>query len=223
MLGKQAEVCFEFLLKHSKRYQLHAANIQIQGETQTLGELDYLVFDSKTNKTLHIELACKFYLFDDSLGPKYTAKWIGPNRKDTLQEKLDKVKEKQFPLLYASETAVALKELQLNIAEIEQQVCIKSFLFLPKYFNKEQLPEYYQECVVGTYLPFSEFDTEESSDAQFAIPDKKQWLLSPESLTDWFSFSEAKERVSSLIAKKKSPLVYKKQKGIVEKFFVVWW
>ena len=68
MLGKQAETCFEFLLKQSKRYQLLAANIQIQGEIKTLGELDYLVFDSETSKTLHIELACKFYLFDVSLG-----------------------------------------------------------------------------------------------------------------------------------------------------------
>ena len=222
MLGKQAEACFEYLLKNSKNYQLLAANIQIQGETKTLGELDYLVFDTETKKTLHIELACKFYLFDDSLGPNYNAKWIGPNRKDTLQEKLDKVKEKQFPLLYAPETAVALKELHLDIPEVEQQVCIKSFLFLPKDFNKEQLPEPYQSCVVGTYISFSEFK-EEQADALFAIPDKKQWLLPPESLPDWLSFSDAKERISSLIDTKKSPLVYKKQKGILEKFFVIWW
>ncbi|PVW14557.1 DUF1853 family protein [Marixanthomonas spongiae] len=223
MLGKQAEACFEFLLKQSKRYRLLAANTQIQGETQTLGELDYLVFDTKTNKTLHIELACKFYLFDDRLGPSYEAKWIGPNRKDRLQEKLDKVKEKQFPLLHASETAAILEGLKLDVNTIEQQVCIKSFLFIPKNFNIEKFPKQYQDCVLGTYIPFLEFESEENPEAQFAIPDKKQWLLPPKNLTEWFSFSEAEERVSVLIHLKKSPLVYKKQKGKLEKFFVVWW
>lgn len=223
MLGKQAETCFKFLLKHSKRYQLLTANIQIQSETNTLGELDYLVFDSKTGKTLHIELACKFYLFDDRLGPSYEAKWIGPNRKDTLKEKLDKIHEKQFPLLYAPETAKVLKSLKLDITTIEQQVCIKSFLFLPKGFNKEQLSRYYQDCVVGRYFSFSEFVNEEDSDTQFAIPDKKQWLLPPDSLTEWVTFSEAKKKLSSLLSNKKSPLVYKKQKGALKKFFVVWW
>ncbi len=222
MLGKQAEACFEYLLNNSKNHQLLAANIQIQGETKTLGELDYLVFDTETEKTLHIELACKFYLFDDSLGPDYEAKWIGPNRKDTLKEKLEKIKEKQFPLLFAPETRTALKDLQLDIAKIEQQICIKSFLFLPKGFNKEELPKPYQNCVVGTYISFSELK-EEQAGALFAVPDKKQWLLPPENLPDWYSFSEAKEYISILINNKKSPLVYKKQKGIFEKFFVVWW
>lgn len=223
MLGKQAETCFEFLLKQSKRYQLLAANIQIQGETKTLGELDYLIYDTETQKTLHIELACKFYLFDDNLGPNSEAKWIGPNRKDTLQEKLDKVTEKQFPLLFAPETADFLKDLHLDIATIEQQVCIKSFLFLPKDFNKEKFSKHYQECIVGTYIPFSEFETEENSGALFAIPDKKEWLIPPENLTEWYSFVEAKENIVSLVTNKKSPLVYKKQKDTLEKFFVVWW
>tara|TARA_R100000306_G_scaffold11683_3_gene13777 strand:- start:1391 stop:2062 length:672 start_codon:yes stop_codon:yes gene_type:complete len=223
MLGKQAETCFEFLLKQSKRYQLLAANIQIQGEIKTLGELDYLVFDSETSKTLHIELACKFYLFDVSLGCTLEEKWIGPNRKDTLQEKLDKVAEKQFPLLYAPETAVALKNLHLDMSSVDQQVCIKSFLFLPKNFNRKKLPKHYQECVVGTYIPFSEFDTEENSSALYTIPDKKEWLLPPENLTEWFSFSETKEKIASLVTNKKTPLVYKKQKDTLGKFFVVWW
>ena len=222
MLGKQAEVCFEYIIKHSKRYQLLAANIQIQGKTKTLGELDYLIFDTETNKTLHIELACKFYLFDDNLGPEDAAKWIGPNRKDTLEEKLEKVKEKQFPLLYTSETATLLNDLKLNSTTIEQQLCIKSFLFIPKHFRKEQLPTYYQDCLMGTYISFSEFNPEDD-EAQYALPDKKQWLLPPENIKNWYFFTDAKESITKLLCNKKSPLVYKKQKGKIEKFFVVWW
>ncbi len=77
MLGKQAEYLFENWLKHSQRFQLLAANIQIQGETKTLGELDYVVRAIETNETLHIELACKFYVLDETLGTKVSAQWIG--------------------------------------------------------------------------------------------------------------------------------------------------
>lgn len=222
MLGKQAEAMFEYILKQSKRYKLLAANVQIQGTQETLGELDYLIFDTITNNTLHIELACKFYLFDDGLGPTFESKWIGPNRKDTLQEKLDKVKKKQFPLLYTPESLETLKHVQIDFAAIKQQLYIKSFLFVPKDFRKEQLAKRYQDGVVGTYISFSEFSTEETS-ALYAIPDKKEWLLPPEQITNWVSFSEAKQTIEKLINTKRAPLVYKKQKNTLDLFFVIWW
>jgi hypothetical protein len=47
-----------------------------------------------------MELAYKFYLFDPSISSEPINNWIGPNRNDSLQEKLEKLKTKQFPLLY---------------------------------------------------------------------------------------------------------------------------
>jgi hypothetical protein len=223
IIGKQAETIFESWLKHSKRFQLVAANIQIQGAMETLGELDYIVIDNKTDSTLHIELACKFYLLDETLGKQVLEHWIGPNRKDRLVDKLDKMKTKQFPLLHREETVSVLNEFELDISAVQQQYCLKAFLFIPKGFHQHKLPKHFQECLVGFYIHWAELDAENDKTALYVLPQKKEWLLPPESLTNWVPFSEAKESVKDLIAEKRSPLVYKKVNGCIEKFFVVWW
>lgn len=220
MLGKQAEFCFEYFLKQSKRYQLLANNIQVQGKTETLGELDYLIFDTQENKTLHIELACKFYLFDASLGKDIEEKWIGPNRKDTLKEKLKKLKTKQFPLLFKAETVEILQKLNLNPFNIEQKIYLKAVLFLPKNFQKT-VPREYKKCVAGYYIHFQEL--KENREAVYAIPDKKEWLFPAEKIDNWYSFAKIKQIVSEKIQQKRAPMVYKKAAANIEKFFVVWW
>jgi hypothetical protein len=222
IIGKQAEVCFEYYLKHSKRYKLIAANIQINGEKETLGEIDYLVFDIEAQKTLHIELACKFYLYDSDLKEPSVNKWIGPNRKDTLKEKLDKLQNKQFPLLRKTETQDILKKLNIDANIFRQQLCLKAFLFLRKGISINRFSENYQACVVGYWIPFSEFISEDT-DGKYAIPKKKEWLLPLENMEDWVNFAEALTIISLQIDTKKSTLVYKKTNSIISRFFVVWW
>jgi len=55
-------------------------------------------------KPIHLEIQFKFYLYDAALGTTEIDHCIGPMRKDSLNEKLSKLKEKQLPLLYANET-----------------------------------------------------------------------------------------------------------------------
>ena len=197
--------------------------MQIQGETETLGELDYIVFDTETENTIHIELAGKFYLFDESLAGNTEAKWIGPNRKDTLEFKLNKLQKKQFPLLYASETIAKLKSLGIeNISEIEQKLCLKASLYIPKNFQKYRLSQNYLDCVEGFWIYAKDFFSEEKS-ATYAIPNKKEWLLPFSEIKNWYSFSEAEEIIKKQLSEKISPLVYKKTQTGFEKFFVVWW
>ena len=222
MLGKQAEHLFEHWLKHSKRFQLIAANIQIQGERAPLGEIDYIVRDTNTQTVLHIELACKFYLLDPAISTSLLGKWIGPNRKDRLIEKLEKLQTKQFPLLHKEETAKTLAPLSLAVAAVQQQVCLKGFLFLPKYF-REVLPLHFQKCVVGHYLSWQEIDSENDPKAQYALPNKSSWLIPPLAYADWHPFSEIKAQIRAAIEIKRAPLVYKKKGDTVAKFFVIWW
>ena len=118
----QAEACFEAYLKASSKFELLAANLQIHSEKETLGELDYIVRNLETEKIVHIELACKFYLYDENAGELEEQKWIGPNRKDSLFDKLEKVKRKQFPLLYTTETLQKLTA--LGIARPSFQRCV---------------------------------------------------------------------------------------------------
>jgi hypothetical protein len=222
ILGKQAEYCFESYLIASKRYQLLAANIQIQGERQTLGELDFLVFDREAEKVLHIELACKFYLFDPRLNEEATTGWIGPNRKDSLNDKLNKLVNSQFPLLQAEETFQKLKDSGIDTASVESQLCLKAFLFVPKNIPFVQFEQNYQDCIVGYWIPFSEFISEDKT-ALYAIPKKKEWLLPHENIEAWHTFSEALSLLKTETLNNKSPLVYKKTSTELLSFFVVWW
>ncbi|OAB75777.1 DUF1853 family protein [Cochleicola gelatinilyticus] len=230
MVGKQAEYCFEHYLKHHPSYELLAANIQIQGATETIGELDYIIKNRISDKLIHIELACKFYLFDPNLNTANTASevgktasWIGPNRKDTLSEKLSKLSEKQFPLLYKAETLSVLEKMGVSTQSMDQQVCLKAMLFFPKQFNAQDLLKEYQQNIEGYYISFTEFLKEINNEATYAIPDKKEWLLPVEELEKWHFFSEISTWVEVQLNKKKSPLLYKKSGEHIEKFFVVWW
>ena len=221
VLGMQAESCFKAYLKQSKYFKLLVANLQIHGEKETLGELDYIVRNLKTKQVAHIELACKFYLYDEDAGSTEEEKWIGPNRKDRLYDKLEKVKLKQFPLLRKTETIEKLKELEIDIPTL-QQLCLKAFLFLPKKMESTSFPSNYAACVVGYWIKHRDF-VEEETNTLYAIPSKKEWLLPMETIETWYSFSEVKKEIEMQIEIKKSPLVYKKTSHNMERFFVVWW
>ena len=222
MLGKKAEALFEHAIITSERYELLCSNIQVQGATETLGELDYILFDTQTSETYHIELACKFYLFDASILGAKEQKWIGPNRKDSLYEKMTKMQTKQFPLLYKEETKQLLEKIGITTSEIIQKTCVKAFLFTPKTYNNALLLESYKDCLSGYWIPYATFLAEEQN-GSYLLPDKKQWLQAPETFEDWSTFSEVKKAVEQLITIKKSPMVYKKTTKGILKFFVVWW
>jgi hypothetical protein len=222
ILGKQAEYLFEHYLKTSQSIELLAANVQIQGTSRTLGELDYIVNDHIASKTIHVELACKFYLHDPNLSLDFEATWIGPNLKDTLQDKLNKLQEKQFPLLFKTEAESLLSSLQLSAAAIEQRLCLKASLFVPMGFGLETLPQAYQKCIAGRWMSHKAFENKERK-GQFAVIPKKKWLSSPEIIEHWNDFKNTQIAVVEEISAKKSPLVYQNINGIISKFFVVWW
>lgn len=229
VLGMQAEAFFKAYLRLSKNYELLAANLQIhtstslsnRNEKETLGELDYIVRNHATNQIVHIELACKFYLYDENAGASEEEKWIGPNRKDTLFDKLEKVKWKQFPLLYKNETIQKLEALKIEIPSA-QELCLKAFLFLPKKMHRSNIPSNYNNCIVGHWIKYNDF-AEEDKTALYAIPTKKEWLLPIETIETWYSFSEVIKEIEVQIQNKKSPLIYKKTPHTLERFFVVWW
>jgi hypothetical protein len=222
MLGKQAEALFEIAISASERYKIIAANMQVKGVFETLGELDYIVLNTQNNELIHIELACKFYLFDETIEGVSAAKWIGPNRKDTLEDKLIKLQQKQFPLLYKKETVAMLKRLGIDTSEVLQQLCLQSQLFIPKEKETKEFTSAYQDCIVGYWIRYSEFLSEDKK-ASYSLPTKREWLLPAEELSQWQSYDDTKTIISTLINKKRSPFVYKKMGDKIDRFFVVWW
>ena len=221
MLGRQAEAIFESIVTQSKTYTLLGANIQIQSPTKTIGELDYLLQDNKTNTHFHVELSCKFYLFDPDSRGTFAQKWIGPNKKDSLQDKITKLRDKQFPLLFDANTANHLENIGFNPSKAIQQCYLAASLYLPLGHAIQELPKAYQKCVVGFWVHYNQLVLEQHT--SYAIVEKKQWLLPPNSITNWCNAKEIRNKIIESLENKKAPQVYKKSGAVIEKFFVVWW
>ncbi len=224
VLGKRMESYFELLLKFSNGWQLLEKNVQIQKGKITIGELDFLLKNSASAEMItHVELVFKFYVYDPSFREE-TSRWIGPNRKDSLLQKISKLKQRQFPLIFNPATQDRLNHLNLAPHNIEQKVCFKAQLFLPKKMKNKKLTLINEECICGYWINMEEFSSEEFTQSFFAFPQKQDWPVSPENNTTWINYSEVKEKVKEAHAKKRSPLVWvKKEDEVFEKFFVVWW
>ncbi len=219
-LGKYIERFVSFQLQQEKAIQLLAENIQIQRGKITLGELDCLLL--KNDKPIHLEVIYKFYVYDTSVGSSEIEHCIGPNRKDSLVQKITKLKDKQLPLLYSSECESYLEELGLESSEIEQQVYFKAQLFVPFTQQDVQLKVLNSNCIVGFYINQKELQL--FTECKFYIPTKKNWLIKPHTQVDWQHYSSFEKEVSEILNKETSPLCWMKHpNGEISKFFMVWW
>lgn len=219
-LGKYIERFVSFQLRQDPQIEILSENIQIQREKITLGELDCILLKNK--KPIHLEVIYKFYLYDPSVGTDEISHFVGPNKKDTLRSKLNKIKEKQLPLLYSKECILYLEKLPLEIDQIVQQVYFKAQLFIPYSAKNIQLHQLNSECIVGFYFHRNEISR--LNTATFYIPKKKDWLVIPHTNVDWLSYSDFIDQSKDFLERQFSPLCWvKNQKGVLEKFFFVWW
>ncbi len=218
-LGQLAEQFVFNQLDTSKSVEILAENIQIQKDKRTLGELDtLLVFD---HQPIHLEIIYKFYVYDKTLGTTEIERWIGPNRKDSLVEKLTKLKEKQLPLLYSQDCKLALKQLELDHHHFEQQVLFKAQLFVPyqEHVNFEFLNA---DCVCGYYIKTAQLEPFQNH--QFYIPSKLDWFLEPHVDVDWLEFSNFRSDSQLFLDNNQSPMFWMKSElGELVKSFLVWW
>lgn len=223
VLGKRVESFFELVLKHTGNYEILAQNIQIQKEKITLGEIDFLLKDLILDRFYHIEKIYKFYVYDPSFENEMQ-RWIGPNRKDSLLQKIEKLKKRQLPLLFNPETASLLSQFDLQPKNLEQQVCFKANLFIPKSFRDHIFPHINTECIVGFYVHFEDFTSEEYGAFQFFTPSKQDWPVHPEFNEKWSSYSEIKIQLLQMLPQKRSSLIWiKKNELEFERIFIVWW
>ena len=104
-LGRYAESLLSYYLQRAPMHRLIAEHVPIRrslpaaaGDSQdhtTLGELDYLLQDAQT-RFLHWELAIKFFLAEPDKSVLETSDFIGPDRKNSLHLKLEKMFQRQL-------------------------------------------------------------------------------------------------------------------------------
>lgn len=220
-LGKWIEIFTAFQLKQIESIKFIAENLQIKNNRQTIGELDLLLL--KDEKPIHLEISYKFYLYDDT--KEYSSPldyWIGPNRTDSLVQKLQKLINKQLPLLYEPETKALLKTLGFESQNFEQFVNFKAQLFVP--YNKRTIEfnVLNKNCEQGFYIHFSEVEL--IADYLFYIPTKLDWLVEPKTNVKWLNFDDTLPLLQVYIDKKQSPLCWlKNENNQLSKCFITWW
>lgn len=219
-LGKYVEALVFYQLQQQKNVELLAQNVQIQREKLTLGELDGLV--KIGDELIHLEIIYKFYLYDNSVGTSEIEHLIGPNRKDSLVEKLNKLKQKQLPLLYSTECKNFISTLDLDVANIKQQVCFKAQLYVPYNQIEIEFELLNTKAIDGYYINQNEMRL--FTNCKFFIPTKKDWLIKPHQFVSWIVFDDFKVIAKNYFQEKYSPLCWiKKPNGLIDKAFLVWW
>lgn len=225
VFGRKMESFFSHAITHSSRYDLLAENVQIISNKVTLGELDFLLKHTETQQLIHVELACKFYLYDPyRKGNNEYCHWVGPNRNDFLDRKIEKLKDKQLPLLQHPECQKLLRPIIGSGSNtIAQQVHFPAYLFLP--FNHKHVPDNVnRKAIKGFWLKPEQLQNSSFEHAQYHLPPKTHWLISPHHNANWVSQKVALTQINEMHSRKKSPLVWVKYPDeSYHRLFVVWW
>jgi hypothetical protein len=219
-LGKLVERFVSHEIQQDKSIRILAENVQIHKNKITLGELDCLLLQD--NRPVHIEIVYKYYLYDETRDSSTLEPWIGPNQRDNMIQKLAKLQEKQFPIIFHEETRKYLERFTIQPEKIDQKVYFKAQLFVPFQQKETIFPFINQNCIIGFYIFKEQLKLLEN--CKFYIPVKLDWLLLPKQNVDWISYEAFYEEIKISHSKKLSPLCWLKNKnGILQKFFVVWW
>lgn len=219
-LGHLAEKIVSEAIKSSSNYQVLLENVQIIEDKKTIGEIDFILKDLNTSQLIHMELAYKFYLFDPNLSSEPINNWIGPNRNDSLKEKLEKLKRKQFPLLYHQRVKTIIDTIEIK--EASQALCFLASLYIPYGYNASLGP-LYEKAIKGYYLKLETFLSLDNTAKTYYIPAKKEWGMDPSENEIWSGINGIEEYIDTSIKEKQALLCWQKYEGSYLAFFIVWW
>lgn len=219
-LGHVAENVVSELIHRSENYNMLKENVQLINDKKTIGELDFIIQNMHTDEIFHMEMAYKFYLLDPNHSMNQKNNWIGPNKNDSLTQKLWKTKQKQFPLLY-SECAKD-KLVDLPIEKIRQVLCLLVSLFVPYEYIRE-IESVYKKAIVGYYLNYSDFISINNRNKYYFIPPKTSWGIDPSVNNSWTSIHHIDSEIVQSLEQRQSLLVWQKEGQIFTQFFIVWW
>ncbi|MFC3149909.1 DUF1853 family protein [Litoribrevibacter euphylliae] len=211
-VGFYYEALISYLLSTFPGVIRLAEHLQLQKNGRTLGEIDFLYRDEKTNKVIHLETAVKFYLgskpwLDASHPFKH---WLGPMIKDRLDLKTQHLINHQSQMCL-SESFTELSK-QLNLPQpTHREVLMQGYLFthpsepvsLPYNVENEnttQRPLWFARHEIDAFL---------SNDDKFIILKKPFWLspFHSKEHNQLLDRDSLKEQLDSLIEQWNRPIL----------------
>lgn len=222
-LGHQLEYVFKQLIQSSDSYKVMGHNLLIEEGKKRIGELDFILKRTEDAHYIHVELAYKFYIINPEISePIY--RLMGPNKRDMFYTKLDKLKEKQLPLLHHPSLSKHLEIMGCGRLKIHQRCCFKAQLFEPYGGEHASIRPLNPNCIVGKWIRFAGFNSEEFRNAFFHLPIKSQWVIAPHAEVPWMNHYETLMEVNLRMVRENAPLLWIKwPDNRLEKLFVVWW
>jgi hypothetical protein len=215
-LGHRVERFVASELTEIETIKILSENYQVQNNKQTIGELDCLILDE--NQPIHLEIQFKYYLIDLELGTSEIDHCIGPMRRDSLNEKLQKLKTKQLPLLYSNEAKPLLDSLHLKAEDFIQKLYFKAQLFVP-YGKEITLNTLNPDCIYGFYFSFSRLS--EFHNCKFYLLKKQDWLLDVSQDVNWQTYTQILPELTAIHNDNYVTLVWIKQaNGEISKCFI---
>lgn len=222
-IGRIAEEGLSYYFSVHPRYVLLSEQLVIRNDGETIGELDYVLWDRHLTRYLHVELACKFYLYEPAFGAGLGG-WVGPNRNDFLYEKLQRLKDHQLPIAKQHYSAKRLQALGVDIEMLAQKVCIKGFLFTRPGVKIDAAMQVNEEAFVGHYYFISELDALLGEEDEVCIIPKSLWMLPANDHIDWQKWSVIKHLLNEqMVLKHSSMLWIRRYDKLPQCIFVVWW
>ncbi len=150
-LGLKFEMLIEYWLRHWSATDLLSVRENVANEERTLGEFDFLFNDTHRHAFVHWETAVKFYLRYQARDGRYH--WVGPNPRDTLERKVNKVFDHQLRMGLRAEAAAVLK--RFGISELLPEAFVKGWLFYPStedWKNPDSVPNEIQARISVNHL-----------------------------------------------------------------------
>jgi hypothetical protein len=194
-LGHLYEDALHLLLSAADQLEVLADHVQVFDRNQiTLGEMDYILRDVRTQQVFQLELAVKFYL-----GVPTADGWEfpGPDPHDNWQRKLQHMRTHQLSLAQRPEAQELLRE-RWCCGEVEVRQLIYGCIFYPMGAVECPLPESLRpECRKGRWLYVQEWERFFAGISEVCIVPKPLW---PVEMTVALRDSLPRASVSALYA-----------------------
>ena len=136
---------------------------------------------------------------------------------------MNKLANRQFPLLYSAAGRRTVTELNLDVNDIEQSIFFLANLFVPKYHHVE-FETINSAAVEGKWMRLNEWIENHEMACTYSLAPKSDWFLRELNHDEWKSVEEMYALIAAEHRQKRSPLVWtRNEQGVQTRTFVVWW
>ena len=159
-LGHYFEALYECLLQDLLGWEILLKNQPIRNNGVTLGELDFVVRNPRDGAIEHHEIAVKFYLGHQRSAAE-SPLWYGPNSRDRLDLKTDRLLTHQGRLTEKPETRTLLASLGLAVPA-KARLFMPGYLFYPVNRSLSPPPTAPANHLRGQWLSIGQLDAQDT-------------------------------------------------------------